>query len=235
MWDNPHQLNQLSRGLRALLVLLWFYIVFVLVQQSEWLPVKAVKIEGNLHYLTSEQLALVVDHSFEGNFFAVDLARVHRAFESLPWVEHVRVKRDWKSRMVVVSLTEHQPLASWGDSALMSNKGKLFNAVIKKPLPVLFGPENTEKSVYQYYQKLGSLLKSADLSIAQLTLSAHFAWRLTTTNGMTIEIGSTQDVMQNVRRFVDVYRKTVGEWHGKLEYVDLRYKDGFAIRRPMDV
>lgn len=234
MWDNPTQLNRLSKYLLILLVIALLSAGWTLLKQSSWFPVKGVKVVGNLQNVTKQQVQLVVDNTVPGNFFSVELDSVHQAFESLAWVDRVSIKRDWASRLIVVSVLEHQPLARWGRTALMSQRGKLFEAVIDQTLPTLSGPEQSEGIVFKQYIALRRLLRTADLEIAQLSLSDRFSWQLQTGKVMTVEIGSAENPVESMGKFIEIYRQSVGDWHGKIEYVDLRYRDGFAIKKPVE-
>ncbi len=233
MWDNPQQLNRLTKALLVflmifLLISVWHYVK----QRADWFPVQAVKVDGKLNHVTRKQVQLVVDSVKGMNFFAVDLNRLHQAFEGLPWVDRVSIRRHWQQRMITATVVEHQAFARWGETALISQQGKVFNAVMDGVLPMLVGPLESARRVFEQYKSLSAMLKQANLQIASLTLSERFSWRLTTSSGMTVEIGSAKNAIQNLRRFVMLYRESVGEWHGKIDYVDLRYKDGFAIKQP---
>lgn len=233
MWDNPQQMNRLTKALLVffaifLLMSAWRYVK----QRADWFPVQAVKVDGELNHVTRKQVQLVVDSVKGMNFFALDLNRLHQAFEGLPWVDKVSIRRNWQNRMITATVVEHQPFARWGEAALISQQGKVFNAVMDGVLPLLAGPAESARRVFEQYKSLNAVLKQANLTIASLTLSERFSWRLTTGSGMTIEIGSAKNTIQNIRRFVSVYRQSVGEWHGKIDYVDLRYKDGFAFKQP---
>ena len=141
MWDNPQQLDRLSKALLVFLVLFvltsaWQYVK----QRADWFPVQAVKVTGELNHVTRKQVELVVNSVKGMNFFALDLNRLHQAFESLPWIDQVSLRRNWQNRMVTAAVVEHQPFARWGETALMSQQGKVFNAVMDGELPSLAGP-----------------------------------------------------------------------------------------------
>lgn len=233
MWDNPQQLNRLTKALLVFLLLFlvvsaWHYVK----ERADWFPVQAVKVDGELNHVTRKQVQLVVDSVKGLNFFALDLNRLHQGFEGLPWVDRVSLRRNWQNRMITAQIVEHEPFARWGETALISQQGKVFHAVMDGVLPMLAGPAETARSVFEQYKSLSAVLKQANLTIASLTLSERFSWRLTTNSGMTVEIGSAKNAIQNLRKFVAVYRQSVGDWHGKIDYVDLRYKNGFAIKQP---
>lgn len=239
MWDKPQQLNRLSNLLLMIALGLLVWIVWGLLAQSKWFPVKEVQVTGVLEHVTKAQVQLVVDKTVGGNILSADLVAMQQAFESMPWVESVIVKRRYPKRLVV-EMQEHQPIARWGSNALLSSKGKLFHAIVDEPLPALFGPEHTERLLLKQYAALAQPLHEAGLGITKLTLSDRFAWEVETVKGLTIAIGRTEkavnqieQVASRVQRFVNVYQQTAGEWSEAIEYVDLRYQDGFAVRRPV--
>ena len=68
-----------------------------------------------------------------------------------------------------------------------------------------------------------------------MLLSPRYAWQLRLSNGITLELGRDQlkePVLQRLARFVAFYPQTLGSLNRRLEYVDLRYPSGFALRVP---
>ena len=56
-------------------------------------PLREVRVEGELHHVTREQLKLIAERHLKGNFFTLDLAKARDAFEKLPWARNVSVRR----------------------------------------------------------------------------------------------------------------------------------------------
>jgi len=68
-----------------------------------------------------------------------------------------------------------------------------------------------------------------------LTLSPRQAWTLRLVDGLVVEIGREQaaaSVQTRIERFVAHYAATVGRLNTRVEVVDLRYPNGFAVRAP---
>jgi len=66
-------------------------------------------------------------------------------------------------------------------------------------------------------------------------LSSRYAWQLRLSNGLTLELGRDQlkePVMQRLARFVANYAQTLGRLGRRIDYADLRYPGGFAVRVP---
>ena len=64
------------------------------------MPFKVVRIDGQLRYLDRLQIERAVDGEIRGNFFTVDVERVHRAARDLPWIDRVSVRRVWPQTLV---------------------------------------------------------------------------------------------------------------------------------------
>lgn len=224
-------LQQLSRALT------WGASALLLYGVGSWLlaqPLFAlhqVDVAAPVTHVTAAQVKLVTDRHARGNFFSVDLERLRSAFEKLPWVREARVTRRWPDTLVV-SFTEHVPLARWNDAALLNQQGEVFAAALDAKLPHLKGPANSGREVTQAYLSYQKQLASVGRSIGELQLSPRRAWRLRLDDGTEIMLGRT-DAAARLARFIQLYPKLVADPLQAPTYVDLRYADGFALRLPV--
>jgi cell division protein FtsQ len=174
-----------------------------------------------------------------GTLFTADLAQARTAFESLPWVRRASVRRQWPDRLVV-RLEEHQALARWNDEGgnrFVSILGEAFDApgesALARALPLLTGPEGSERDVARHYGAFRDRLVAIDKNPSVVTLSPRQAWTVRLADGMVLEIGREQQastVLSRLERFVAHYAATVGRVAVRVEVVDLRYPNGFAAR-----
>jgi cell division protein FtsQ len=65
----------------------------------------------------------------------------------------------------------------------------------------------------------------------QVRVSPRRAWQLRLDNGLTLELGREQ-IEARLARFVGAYDRTLGRLGRRIEHVDLRYSNGFAVRMP---
>lgn len=230
MWDKPQILMKLANLLYALAAVLVLYAALFLLVHLPVVPLHRVEVRGQLEHVTREQLRFIVQREMQGNFFTVDLVRVRRAFEKLPWVRGVNVRRRWPDR-IEVTLEEHVALARWGSVALVNSHGELFQAASGSLLPVFAGPAEEVKEMARQYARFRQLLEPIGLYPGQIMLNHRGAWQLRLDSGMTVELGREQ-VEARLARFVGVYGKTLGKLAVPVGYVDLRYPNGFAVRRP---
>jgi cell division septal protein FtsQ len=103
---------------------LGLYAVFLLVIHLPAFPLREVRVLGDLSHVTREQVEATTRRHLAGNFFTVDIAGTRRAFERLPWVRRVEVRRRLAVTGLHVFLEEHVALARWGDSALVNTHGE---------------------------------------------------------------------------------------------------------------
>jgi hypothetical protein len=62
-------------------------------------------------------------------------------------------------------------------------------------------------------------------------LTPRRAWQVKLDKGPTIELGR-EDIEARLARYIALHERTVGVLKRRIEYVDLRYANGFAVRIP---
>lgn len=231
MWDKPRLLNWTANFLFALAVVLMLYAVLFVVVHLPIFPIHEVKVDGQLTHVNREQIKLIVAKHLKGNFFTLDLIKTRDAFEKLPWARNVSVRRRWPDKLDV-AIEEHQALARWGNIGLVNTHGELFQAATDADLPVFYGPGNGVMEVTKSYGSYSQILNKADIRIAQVTLSPRRAWEIKTDKGLLIALGRV-DMEARLNKFAGAYKSTLGQLNVKVVYADLRYPNGFAVRKPI--
>lgn len=230
MWDRPGPLNAAANVLYAVAALLALYMVVALVTALPAFALREVRIGGALTHVTQSQIEGIVQRELRGNFFTLNLATARAAFETLPWVRRVNVRRQWPDRLEV-ALEEHVPLARWASAALVNTHGEVFEAAYEGKLPVFVGPPGTAKEITIQYEYFRRSLAAIGQTPVQVRISPRRAWQLKLESGLTLELGREQ-IETRLARFVAVYGRTLGRLERRLDYVDLRYANGFAVRIP---
>jgi len=233
MWDKPTLLNWIASLLFALSVVLMLYAALFAVVHLPIFPLREVRVDGELSHVNREQVKLIVAKHLKGNFFTLDLVKARNAFEKLPWARNVSLRRRWPDTLEVM-IEEHQALARWGTIALVNTHGELFHAASGSDLPVFYGPGDGVIEVASQYGEFSKILKKANLEIANLALTPRRAWEVTTTDGMVVELGRIE-MQPRLEKFVNVYSRTIAGLNMKVTYADLRYPNGFAVRKPVQM
>ena len=230
MWDEPHALRQLANTLLGISLLL---VLFGAVHYTVHLPefaLNAVQLTATPQRVDAAQIEEIVRNELHGNFFTVDLEGARKAFENLPWVRKVSVRRHFPWRLDV-ELEEHVALASWNGSELVNTQGEVFAGEAEQSLPKFIGQPDTAAEVTRMYKVFGDQLAPLKQEVVQISLSPRRAWQLRLNNGMVLELGREQ-VQERLARFVAVYPYSLAIMPRTVNYVDLRYGNGFAAYLP---
>jgi cell division protein FtsQ len=230
MWDRPTLLNAIADALFAIAALLAVAAAAVYAARLPQFSLREVRIAGELKHVTREQVEDVVRREVRGGFFTVNLNTARAGFERLPWVRGANVRREWPARLDVV-LEEHTPMARWGDDALVNVQGEVFRAAYDGDLPMFLGPEGSAREIaiqYRYFQRSLGTIGQAPVRVQ---VNARRAWQLKLANGLTLELGR-DDIEARLGRFVALHDRTIGRLGRRVDYVDLRYANGFAVRVP---
>jgi len=237
MWNNPRLLNLMANALYMLAALLAVSAGIYALVRSPTFPLKMIRIDGDLSKVERSTIVEALQGQLQGTIFTADLDLVRERFETIPWVRRAVVRRAWPDRLDV-HIEEHVELARWGrreDMRLVNMQGELFNAASDRDLPVFAGPAGSEGEVTRAYAEFAKLLRPLGLEPRQVLLNERHAWQLKLASGLVLQLGrnlAKDDVNERLARFVEVYPRTLGPMKRRLDYVDLRYPSGFALRVP---
>jgi cell division protein FtsQ len=193
-------------------------------------PLSSVQLRETPNHVPIKLIERVVKEQIKGNFFNVDLNQTRSAFEHLPWVRKVSVRRKFPWS-IEVELEEHVALARWNGNALVNTHGEVFTEKTDQILPSFLGQPNTSAQITAMYDELSKDLWPLKQDVKQISLSPRFAWQLRLSNGMVLELGREQ-MQQRLVRFVEVYPYSLSTLSQTVVHVDLRYKNGFAAYLP---
>ena len=128
-------------------------------------------------------------------------------------------------------MIEQVAAARWGANGLLNARGELFASEtrhIPPELPRLSGPAGTEGQVAQRYLAIQGRMVEGGMRIVALRLDARGAWEIDLDNGVRVRLGRRQ-VDERFERFVAAALPLVAQRSGDIDYVDMRYTNGFAV------
>jgi cell division protein FtsQ len=203
--------------------------------------IAGITVQGDTAHNSAVTLRANVAPRLAGNFFTVNLDAARQAFEAVPWVRKAVVRREFPNRLRVL-LQEHQAVALWGaetDSRLVNNFGEVFEAntgdVEQEELPRLAGPDAQSPQVLAMYRTVKPQFEGVDLTVDQVTLTAHGSWQVELDTGAVIELGhgSPEEVSARAQRFVQTLTQVSSRYGRRPEALvsaDLRHGNGYAVR-----
>ena len=247
MWHNTRLLNLIASTLYALVAMMAFAAGMLWLAQRPVFAITHVELMsmegGTLRHVNAPSVRANALGKLSGSFFTLDLNEARQIFESVPWVRRARVRREWPNGLAV-EVEEHEALGTWGNAdsgRLINTYGEVFvanpaEAEEDAQLLALDGPPDSEGDVVDKLEVMREWFKPLKMEPLAVTLSSRYAWRAKLSNGMVVELGREQndeerDAMdQRVKRFVVAWPQVTEQWGKQIEYADLRYPNGFAIR-----
>lgn len=228
LWDNAGALKRINNGLYVLVMFSLLAAAVVWMMNSPYFPIKSVKIDGRLQRLDAAQLQQTAQQHIRGNIFKADLHTAREAFEVLPWVAEVEIRRIWPDT-VQIQVAEREPVARWEGGGLLDSEGRAFDAPTDEHFPVFSGAAGARKIMVDEYNRFRAILEPTGLKIDRLDYGQRAARTLTLDNGFVLRLGRL-DAENRLRRFVLAWHEVLHSRADSVRYVDLRYKDGFAVR-----
>ncbi|QJR13858.1 cell division protein FtsQ/DivIB [Usitatibacter palustris] len=159
---------------------------------------------------------------------AATLAAVREAARRMPWVRDATVRRRFPDA-VEVTIEAHVPLARWTEGMLVSTQGEVFQGDTKDELPIFSGPEGSALEMAREYPAIRKALEPVGIKLTELKRSPRGAWQAVLASGLVLELGRT-DMVARLERFATAWPRVAAQ-EPAARYADLRYPNGFALRR----
>ena len=196
------------------------------------LPFRQIRIIAGSDHIKITELKNIAIYHIQGSFFSFNALKLQTALMSLPWVHDVSVRRVWPNKLGI-NVKEQCPIARWNQGQLVTQEGTLsyipVTATIPKNIPQLNGPSDSEETVLNQFQKFSQLLIPFHVEITTLCLTKSGTWFLTLNSHVKVYLGQ-DNIEQRFKKFIRLYSQIIGVNINRVEYIDLRYSHGFAIR-----
>lgn len=197
---------------------------------SERWPLGQLRVSAEFQRVTADQVQAAARPHLERGFFAVDLEAVRSSLAALPWVEQVAVRKLWPDTLEI-ALVEHRALARWGESRLLSDRGRLFEVPdleTLQGLPRFDAADAQIDEVMQMHARAQPLLTLIGEPPERMQLSPRGSWTLQLASGTELVLGRSEP-LPRLERFVAALPEIRRAESRPLLRADLRYANGFAL------
>ena len=143
---------------------------------------------------------------------------------------HARVSRLWPDR-VTIRVRERQPVARWGDAALVDVENHSFTPApgeLPEGLPRLSGPDGREADVVAAFRALEAALEGSRFKPVALAMDARGEWIATTVDGIALRFGA-EDPVTRAPILLGPATRALAEHFEQVASIDLHYSNGFAV------
>ena len=193
-------------------------------------PIRSITIEGSFQRVSALQIEEAISGALSDGFLSANLSEIQQQIVALPWIDQANVVRRWPSQLDI-SVTEQVPAACWGERGLLNTRGELFVTDarhIPAELPRLSGPANRSDEIAKRYLVVRKQLIPFGLYLRRVHMDARGAWEMTLQNGVDIRLGR-REIEQRTELFFDVVAEIITNRAVDIDYVDMRYNNGFTI------
>jgi len=193
-------------------------------------PISAITIEGPFQRVSALQIEAAISDELASGFLSANLSVIQELLVALPWIDQANVVRRWPGSLEI-SVIEQIPAACWGESGLLNTRGELFVTDarhVPAELPRLSGPAGQYSIVASRYLDIRERLIPTGLDVRRVHVDARGAWEITLANGIDIRLGR-RDVGERIQLFLEVAAGIVSRREPEIEFVDMRYGNGFTI------
>lgn len=227
----------------GLSLILW---AWSMMQSSNFFPLKQVIIKGEYNEVDPNSIKSILQPYLNTGLLQLKTGTLRQELQDLPWVETAELDRDWPNTLVIV-LTEKIPVARWRNNALITAAGEVFfppTDTIPKNLPVLETSSNLITEGIALLQEVKIAVASINLQVKSLILTQRQTLSLTlqsiptttdsadsNSNQGTIQVLlGEEDIQNRLNRFISVYPKVFANRLNQVEYADMRYTNGMAVK-----
>ncbi len=214
--------------------LLIFFILFVFgfIYVSINQPITVINIEGDLKRVSKKGLESVVSDLKNQGFLIVNQSKYKDKLEAIDWVKSVKINKEWPNTINLI-VVEDDVIGLWNQTLLLNSSGELYaldQRVVPDELIQFFGPEDRENEVYNRYKLYNDELATRGILIEEIELDLRGSWVITIRPSIKIKLGE-DNVEERFERFLTIWDQSLLENFELISYIDLRYSEGFVIKR----
>lgn len=218
----------------SLLLVLSFILLWQKFANPSYFPVKNIKISGDLTYVKQSHLQQIILPFIAKGFFRLDSQGLKEKILHMPWIASISIKRYWPDTLAVSFVTK-KPIAFIEKHGLLDEQGNIFTPdngdaiALDLDLPIFEAPLGQQKYLLQTYITLNPMFAQLNLKIKILRLVDQQYWYLKLNNGLSVYLSRSQPYIQ-LERLIDVYPDVIASKVSMVDYVDLRYAHGMAVK-----
>jgi cell division protein FtsQ len=218
------------------------------------LPVENVMVEGELIFLGKNDIMQIVKDNVKEGYITVDLKQLREILLQQPWIKNVSLRRKWPASVVVL-VEEHKPLAFWNSDAYISDTGDVFKPLVidnALNLPHLNGPDTQHNNVLKFMNTLYKQMAALNYDVKRLELDDRRAWQMVIENTESVSVADASIDGADIKKIINKINVKLGRFEtekrlqrfirvlpalsaqtenteNKIEVIDMRYPNGFAV------
>ena len=235
----PRPARRSWRGARAVLaVVIALGVALPIVAGVVTFPVKSVRITGEFVRMSKADIERAVEPLLAPGLIRIDVDALRQAALEVPAAREATVWRVWPDRLDI-AVIERVAVARWANGGFLESDGTHFapaddGDATADSLPVLSGPEGSQRRVLDLHLALESVLAPLGMPIVATELTRRGVLSATLEGGARL-VMRPEGVQRDVGRYAKALARVLAGRVHEIERVDFRYPTGFAVRMRADV
>ncbi|AJC48462.1 cell division protein FtsQ/DivIB [Allofrancisella guangzhouensis] len=213
----------------TILVVLFGAVVYLVLQTDRTISKVDIVSNDGLVYISKQQLIDKITGLNQKQWFDFNIQDVRRYLHKIKGVDYFLVKKVWPSTLVIY-LYDRKPVAYWdGDKILLDNMAIVKPTVLSydRELPhIQSSDEGNRYYIYETYRQLNRIAKANSTEIIGIFYKGN-QFKLLLSNDQVVILGS-KELKLRLKEYFRTYKKVKN--YESVEYFDMRYADGFAIK-----
>ena len=202
--------------------------IFSLINQK----ITEVKYPNEIKRVSLDDLGAISSKIYNKGFLQISLSQLKEEIETVNWVKSASLQRRWPNQ-VNIYIEEEQVIGRWNNQSIMNSKGVLFilnQQTMPDGLLEFYGPDGHEEIVFQKYLLLREELAIRGILIERMTLDFKGSLSIKIRPGITIRFGK-ENITERFHRFLMIWDESLLDNLTLIEYIDLRYTEGFSVKK----
>ena len=230
--SKPHRVRAQRGMIRKIIFLIAFLgillSVFSLINQK----ITEIQYMTEIKRVSLDDLKAVSSKIYNQGFLQINLSQIKDEIETINWVKNASIERRWPDQ-VNIFIEEEDIIGRWNNQSIMNSKGSLFNLneqTLPSGLIEFYGPDGQQEILFKKYLVFSEELTTRGILIEGMKLDFKGSWSITIRPGVTIRLGKDY-VSERFDRFLMIWDESLLDNLAVIEYIDLRYTEGFSIKK----
>jgi len=210
--------------------------------------IRVVKVEGPLAASEAAEIRSSIEEVLNGRLLSLDVSKLRKRVMELSWPGGVSVRKVWPDT-VVIRVSRRTVVARWAEAGYLTPAGEIVSTP-NGPLdvPVFECALSTPRQAMEAHRYLQYMAEDAGLVISRLSENRLGEWQLEFSYpgagahsmeypagleldlaGPTVMLGAG-GLRDRMERFLEAWSRLPMERVNRVDYVDLRYGTGVAVR-----
>jgi cell division protein FtsQ len=228
VYQGKSQRKTIKRVILLIAFSVAFFFLFSLLNQS----VTKIQYVNEMKRVSPDELRGISTKIYDEGFLQINLSDIQEEIGQVNWVKSVSLERQWPDQINIL-IEEEDIIGWWNKDSIINSKGNLFS-LDEQSLPggliEFYGPNGQQAIVYEKYLLFAEELSTRGILIEKVTLDFKGSWIVTIRPNIALRLGK-ENIGERFDRFLMIWDESLLDNLAVIEYIDLRYTEGFSVKK----